>query len=79
MWLYLAQVYTKVYINFKLRIALRKKPGAFELLLRSQPELFMTEMCICLYYKGIRLKYFCYMASFFLLSESFSFSSRTNK
>lgn len=55
-WLYLAQVYTRVYINFKLRITLRKKPGGSELLVRSQPELFMTEMCSCLYYRSTRLK-----------------------
>lgn len=71
MWLYLAQVYTRVYINFKLRITLRKKPEGPELLVRSQPELFMTEMCSCLYYRSIRPKYFCYAAWFSLRSGKF--------
>lgn len=71
--LYLVQRYTKVYINFKLRIVLRRKPGGSDLLVRSQPELFMTEIRSCLYYKGIRLKHF-YKCSFFLCSESFCYT-----
>ena len=71
--LYLAQPYTKVYINSKLKIVLRRKPGGSDLLVRSQPELFMTEIRSCLYYKGIRLKHF-YKCSFFLRSESFCYT-----